>query len=562
MFLGYTAGYDEINSNRLYIENSISSSPLIYGEFDNDILGLNADVAVGHQTPNATLDIVASNTASPANTDGLLIPRIDVFPSSNPGANQNGMMVFLTSDNSFYYWNQSSTSWVKITNTSDSIERIDDLVDGKSDNDGTDDGSSIFLGVNAGANDDGTNNHNVSVGPNTLRDNISGSNNSALGNEALIFNTTGYQNTALGQKAMNFNISGFNNTAIGNKALRNSTNNSNNTVIGISAGENLTGDNNVVLGYYSGYDSSGSNNVFLGRLSGYSESNSNRLYIENSSSNNPLIYGEFDTDFLRVNGNFEVERATNASATVVSPFGFESSLKLFERGGSGDFGFEFQYDGGPDKLFLWSRTFAGNEGIRMTWLKDGKVGLNDTSPDARLDIEAIDRNAPLNTDGVLVPRINNFPSANPGIFQEGMLVYLTFDDSFYYWDHSNTNWQKLSTVERIDDLIDARSDNDGSNNGSSIYFGIGAGQNDDQTNNLNVGIGYQAMNATNSGTANVAIGADAMNSNITGGNNVAIGVNSLENNISGGTNIAIGRDAMITNSSGNLKKALCTMQIR
>jgi len=38
VFLGYSAGYNETGSNKLYIENSQSATPLIYGEFDNDLV--------------------------------------------------------------------------------------------------------------------------------------------------------------------------------------------------------------------------------------------------------------------------------------------------------------------------------------------------------------------------------------------------------------------------------------------------------------------------------------------------------------------------------------------
>lgn len=48
VFLGYQSGYNETSSNRLYIENSNanSSNALIYGEFDNDVIKLNADVTI------------------------------------------------------------------------------------------------------------------------------------------------------------------------------------------------------------------------------------------------------------------------------------------------------------------------------------------------------------------------------------------------------------------------------------------------------------------------------------------------------------------------------------
>ena len=50
VFVGYQAGSAETNSNRLYIENSNSTTPLIYGEFDNDILRVNSTLQVGDPT--------------------------------------------------------------------------------------------------------------------------------------------------------------------------------------------------------------------------------------------------------------------------------------------------------------------------------------------------------------------------------------------------------------------------------------------------------------------------------------------------------------------------------
>ena len=46
VFLGHQAGYSELGSNKLYIENSTSSTPLIYGEFDNDSLQINGNLNV------------------------------------------------------------------------------------------------------------------------------------------------------------------------------------------------------------------------------------------------------------------------------------------------------------------------------------------------------------------------------------------------------------------------------------------------------------------------------------------------------------------------------------
>jgi len=559
-----------------------------------------SQVGINTTSPDALLDIQSSNQAAPTHTDGILIPKIDEYPSANPTAAQDGMLVFATGTGSvtkgFYYWDNTTTSWKPFSGTT--IEKIDDLTDGRSDNNG----SSIFLGVDAGVNDDETNNANIGIGYAALRDNIdgnvntaigvaslqnntTGSRNSAFGYAALLNNNTGGNNSAFGSEALFNNTSGLLNTAIGHFALLQNTTGNFNAVLGFSAlNSNIDGSGNVAIGNSAGSKTNGSNNVFLGSSAGsdgtdpksgsvfigyragYYENNSNRLYIENSFSTDPLIYGEFDNDLLRINGDLEVEKITDASITVKTPFGETSSLKLFESGGSGDYGFEFQYDGTPDKLFLWSRTFAGNEGIRMTWLKNGRVGINDTAPTALLDIEATNRATPINTDGILIPRIDAFPAFNPTAAQNGMLVFLTTDNTFYFWRNSATSWQKVN-VERVNDLADGKSDNDGTDDGSSIFLGINAGTNDNETDNHNAGVGYYAMHFNTSGVANAALGSTALINNTSGSNNSAFGrralyssttssgnsafgSQALEDNITGYSNSALGFEALTSNTTG------------
>lgn len=56
IFLGYFAGLNETGSNKLYISNSDTATPLIYGEFDNNLLIFNGNVGIG-ATPLAKLNI-------------------------------------------------------------------------------------------------------------------------------------------------------------------------------------------------------------------------------------------------------------------------------------------------------------------------------------------------------------------------------------------------------------------------------------------------------------------------------------------------------------------------
>ncbi|MBW2937798.1 hypothetical protein KXJ69_06740 [Aureisphaera sp. CAU 1614] len=78
-----------------------------------------SQVGIGNTNPKSMLDISASNPSLPSNSDGILIPRVNSFPIINPNADQNGMMVFLTSafgtnDIGFYYWSDPQNKWISI----------------------------------------------------------------------------------------------------------------------------------------------------------------------------------------------------------------------------------------------------------------------------------------------------------------------------------------------------------------------------------------------------------------------------------------------------------------
>jgi hypothetical protein len=69
VFLGYRAGYNDTGSNRLYIDNSAASRPLIYGEFNNDILDVNGQLHVAADDgplPSVSphTDAIVSNTSA------------------------------------------------------------------------------------------------------------------------------------------------------------------------------------------------------------------------------------------------------------------------------------------------------------------------------------------------------------------------------------------------------------------------------------------------------------------------------------------------------------------
>lgn len=121
---------------------------------------------------------------------------------------------------------------------------------------------------------------NVFVGTHAGRSNKTGCSNSFLGCDAGPVNSAGVRNTFFGQRA------GFQN-ATGNE----------NTFIGCLTGfQNISGDGNVFIGYYAGSEETGSN----------------KLYISNKMARFPLIYGDFRSGIVGINGNLGVGIRTPA----------------------------------------------------------------------------------------------------------------------------------------------------------------------------------------------------------------------------------------------------------
>ncbi|MCK5759657.1 MAG: hypothetical protein KAH33_00085, partial [Candidatus Delongbacteria bacterium] len=156
---------------------------------------------------------------------------------------------------------------------SDHEHGINDLTDGKTG------GYSVFLGYNAGFNDNGSlGNDNVGTGHAALYNNITGSNNAAFGYHALMANTSGQYNIGIGSLSNLYNQEGSQNTIIGH----------------------LAGSGGIL------HNKSG--NVFIGFSAGFFEYSNNKLYIENTTSSSPLIYGDFTdgSEIVKINGDFQV----------------------------------------------------------------------------------------------------------------------------------------------------------------------------------------------------------------------------------------------------------------
>lgn len=61
VFLGYQAGYNETGSNKLYIDNTNTTTPLIYGDFANDVLTINGSLVVNEQSADEDFRVESEN---------------------------------------------------------------------------------------------------------------------------------------------------------------------------------------------------------------------------------------------------------------------------------------------------------------------------------------------------------------------------------------------------------------------------------------------------------------------------------------------------------------------
>lgn len=195
------------------------------------------------------------------------------------------------------------------------------------------------------------------------------------------------------------------------------------------------------------------------------------------------------------------------------------------------------------------------------------IGINNNNPDASalLDIAST-------TQGVLVPRMTNGERdliSNPA---QGLLIYSTSTNTF--WFRNNSNWIEIVSSVSTDGIADADGDtrveveqtadddfirftmrgteyfrmDEGRlevlNNGNSVFLGQFAGRLDNRSNNRNVFVGASSGQFNTDGQENVGLGYRSLFSNTVGEENIAFGFNALRYNTTGNYNLAIGSNAL------------------
>jgi len=273
----------------------------------------------------------------------------------------------------------------------------------------------VFIGFHSGI--ESTGSLNSFVGHNSGLNNTSGSDNSFFGQSSGHNNSHGERNVFIGKSSGYSNLVGDDNAFFGYKAGfehlaghsniflgpysgYNNTIGDENIYLGRSAGFYNTGDmdNNTFIGTYSGHFINGNMNVCIGANSGPSgafnalANVSERLYIDNIMSDSPLIYGEFNNNLIRINGEFhtsgDVGIGTNNPTQRLDVNG---AIRIANTTTNSDG--SLRYDGNN---FLghhngqwisldnnvWSETSSSASYM------DGKVGIGTTNPNSKLHVNA------------------------------------------------------------------------------------------------------------------------------------------------------------------------------
>lgn len=171
----------------------------------------------------------------------------------------------------------------------------------------------------------------------------SGFQNTCVGWEAGTAITTGRDNVAVGVDTMWQNETGQRNTGVGFEAFDDMISGDDNVAVGDSCqNSNISGDKNTAIGANAGFlNQSGNGNIFLGYDAGGTKTNvSNELYIHNSRTNDPLIYGNFDTFDVKLNarvhlnplgiGAFDLQWSSDTESHMF--FGDASTEQIFMGG--------------------------------------------------------------------------------------------------------------------------------------------------------------------------------------------------------------------------------------
>lgn len=529
-----------------------------------------AQVGINTTTPSAVLEIKSSNQNSPSNNDGLLIPKIDVFPTVNPTALQDGMLVYLTTtaglnQPGFYYWSNNSNLWKSVaqsdvgsgwykatttlapTSINEGVYRYGDVGIGvvnpstkfevtESDNLKT---NSVFF---SHTNPSSASNTNV------VKTAIS-SNINLNGEITSLYNTVKSDNNVKANGITNSFTGNTSNSVFGYKNLFS------NSGLGTRYGfyNEYLNAYGLKYGVYNNFSSTSGQNIgmyneFSGNTAAITFGLFNK-FMDVSTQNKKGIYNEFINDYT-VNGiNYGIHNSFDG-------VGFNNKYGLLnEISGNGDGEFYGVYNS------VYNAGSGMHAGVRNYITGSGtgnKYGI----------INIIDTSAGGVHYGIYSTVLKNNSFA--GYFLGKVAIGSTDTDKYVFpsirgangqimiTDASgNITWQSPSAIGW------ALTGNSGTNPATNF---IGTIDNQDlvfKRNNFisgkisltNTNFGFKSL-LLNTGFHNAAFGNNTLENNTTGDYNVAIGALSLKTNTFGDSNIALGYSSLNKNTIGSYNNAL------
>jgi hypothetical protein len=256
-------------------------------------------------------------------------------------------------------------------------------------------GESVFIGEEAGLNDDLTSNYNVAIGRSALNTNASGASNVGIGYAALSSATTS-NNTGIGFFAGVNSSTGVSNTFIGYRAGVGNTTGGYNTVIGSTAGDdNITGSNLVLLGFNAEPSTDGlSNAIAIGSNAIIAQSNAMALGGTGANAVDVGIGTETPESVLHIedantNANesqLTIKADNSFGATSYAAVEFQSNFSGASVGPSGRIISEYTSPSFTSARMTFQTIAGGPSFVNTMTLTDGKVGIRTTTPSAELDV--------------------------------------------------------------------------------------------------------------------------------------------------------------------------------
>lgn len=508
---------------------------------------MEAQVGVNTTSPQAQLDIRSSNQATPSNTDGILIPKIDAFPVTNPTAAQTGMLVYLTTlsganQPGFYYWNNATASWLPISKTDDDWYEV------------------------------GSTNP-----PNNITDNMFHTGNVAIGKSTagakLDVEQSNPVNYALRARHLNapditsssaVEAEIISNQASGAISAMSNRIEANNDVQGIGVYNNFQGNTaDFLYGFRNGFFGSGT-----GIKYGFSN------YFDDGTGSSYGLYNTFDqpstvslrgvyNGFLNTAGAGNlvgVENYFTGSGDGAALIGMNSSFSSTSTSNMIGLGNNITNAciGAGTKYGMYSIIDPSAGGLHYGVYSQatkssgyagyflGRVSIGTTVGNSYiLPLTRGTTNQIMQTDGV-----GNVTWQNPN----------TALNSFAWTTTGNSGTNSLTNFIGTTDNspLQIRVNNEKSglidHLSYNTFFGYQAGSSV-TTGLFNTANGTNALQNNTSGSSNTAIGNNALRSNTTGGNNTATGTGALQSNTTGISNTAAGRNSLFDNTTGSFNTA-------